>query len=319
MKSKILKTILFCAGIAGIVLMILKAGSQEIFERLTYSAPIIPLLLLLAFTWESLNTAAWLTLLKGHYKNASFFNIFKAREIGEAFSAATPLGNLGGEPLKAYYLRHHPQLMELSSSIVIDKTVNFTASLIFISIGFLTAIFTIPMPNAVKISGIIFIAFYSVSLFILFYIQKKDITAKLEKIVNLLTGKNIKWAEQIDTFIKTFHTKKKKKIFNAVLIQVSSRFVAAFEILIVSKWVGFDLSYTAAISAAALTAAAKAAFFFIPSQVGISEGAQVTALHAAGMSVPTALTTALIRRIRMIIWTAIWINWLYISEVKRKS
>jgi len=63
--------------------------------------------------------------------------LYRVRMLGEAFNNVTPLGSLGGEPVKVAVLKDHYALpmREVSASLVLAKTTNMFALILFLLVG----------------------------------------------------------------------------------------------------------------------------------------------------------------------------------------
>ncbi|MCP5108155.1 MAG: hypothetical protein GY950_32510, partial [bacterium] len=85
-----------------------------------------------------LDTIAWKYAF--HREETQSFNLWqlwRVRQIGEAFNVITPMGTVGGEPVKAKLLKdyHNLSLKEGFASQVIAKTTFLLALVIFLVIG----------------------------------------------------------------------------------------------------------------------------------------------------------------------------------------
>ena len=93
---------------------------------------ILILIIYVLVTW--LDTVAWQNNFKPEEaKQFSLWNLWCIRQIGEAYNTITPLGTLGGEPVKAQLLkeRHGLSLKQGMVSQVIARTTFLIALLLF--------------------------------------------------------------------------------------------------------------------------------------------------------------------------------------------
>ena len=93
---------------------------------------ILILIIYVLVTW--LDTVAWKNNFKPEEaKQFSLWNLWCIRQIGEAYNTITPLGTLGGEPVKAQLLkeRHGLSLKQGMVSQVIARTTFLLALLLF--------------------------------------------------------------------------------------------------------------------------------------------------------------------------------------------
>ena len=98
-----------------------------------------------AFCWQLGNTIAWG--LAFERKVAPPFGIqFFAKLGGDAINHITPLLNLGGEFVKPYLIRSHAPIPAGFSSIIITKTLQAVAGVIYALVGLSVAFFIFDLP-----------------------------------------------------------------------------------------------------------------------------------------------------------------------------
>ena len=66
-----------------------------------------------------------------HQLDPPLHSLFMAKLAGEAVNQITPLANIGGEPLKAYLLKHQAPTSRGLASVVINKTAQVLTGLLF--------------------------------------------------------------------------------------------------------------------------------------------------------------------------------------------
>ncbi|MGH6947913.1 MAG: lysylphosphatidylglycerol synthase domain-containing protein, partial [Kiloniellales bacterium] len=87
-----------------------------------------------------IDTASWqLTLPNAELTLSWLYRLWKVRMVGEALNAALPAASLGGEPVKALLLKRSQQVSyrESGASLIITRTVNLLALVLFSGTGFL--------------------------------------------------------------------------------------------------------------------------------------------------------------------------------------
>ena len=85
-----------------------------------------------------IDTASWqLTLPSVRLTPRWLYRLWKVRMVGEALNLVVPAGSVGGEPVKAVLLKkfHGIGYHEGAASVIMDKTNNLLALLIFVSVG----------------------------------------------------------------------------------------------------------------------------------------------------------------------------------------
>lgn len=317
MNLKYIKKLFFFLGLAFLTYLIVKLGPQNIIREINnFGLKFIGLIALMA-VWEGINTFSWKIILAKYNVKISYPRLYLIRQIGEAFNVATPLANIGGEPLKALQLKQHTSLDTASASVIVDKTVNFIVSLILIASGSLIAFYNLQLPRDLTIGGLIFIAFAILALAFFYYLQRKGISQSLlyplKKIGVKISSEKENKLLKTDQTVRDFYQQGHLAFYSALLIQSISRAVAILEIYIIANAIGADISYLTAFYIASIVAMMKTLFFFIPAQIGVPEGTQTILFYYLGLTASEGLTVGVIRRIRLISFVAIWITiyWLW--------
>ena len=145
------------------------------------------LLIYSLITW--LDTLSWkndfLPETTTHFSNQQLWII---RQIGEAYNVITPLGTLGGEPVKAHLLKEHCDISIKQSlaSLIIAKTTFLTALIIFCIPGIYLIIDSAKIPENFKKISILGMTVFSLLILLFFIFQ---VTGTLGKICSWLAKK----------------------------------------------------------------------------------------------------------------------------------
>ena len=99
-----------------------------------------------SFTWQMALTAVPLNL-------AWLYRIWKMRMVGEVFNSILPMASMGGEPVKAVLLKKYYGIgyREGTASLLIGKTINMLAPMIFLALGFVLMWASPVLPASYKI------------------------------------------------------------------------------------------------------------------------------------------------------------------------
>ena len=120
-----------------------------------------------------------------HFSNQQLWII---RQIGEAYNIITPLGTLGGEPVKTHLLKEHfsISIKQSLASLIIAKTTFLTALIIFCIPGIYLIFDSAKIPENFKIISLLGMTGFSLLIFLFFIFQ---ITGTLGKICSWLAKK----------------------------------------------------------------------------------------------------------------------------------
>ena len=253
----------------------------------------------------------WQIILKAHKKKIPFWHMLKYTISGYAISYVTPMVNAGGEPMRAYMLKkeHGVDLKTGSSSIIIDKLVEFFGTTVFGVVGLVLFLFLPQISSLLKLllgGAILFgfcvmiILYYRTikgkgsfsSLFVFFKLHK---IARWKNFVSVL--------EDVEMKMKNFFRKSKKAFVLSFVAYLLYGILAIFEFKFLLLSFGVNESVGTIILSITLFGLAN--FFPVPAALGFLEAGQTslfTALRGEG-SIGFALS--LMIRIRALIFVAI--------------
>jgi uncharacterized protein (TIRG00374 family) len=143
MDKKVFIGLSIIAGIAALWIILKVIPIQEVFMSFTNSSPRIIIGFLFASIGIMVSLAwRWKVVLRSQKIDIPLLKLFNYRLIGYGISYLTPAAKLGGEPVRAALLgRHGVNFSKALSSVVIDKTIELSASGFFFFIGVLTILF----------------------------------------------------------------------------------------------------------------------------------------------------------------------------------
>ncbi len=108
-----------------------------------------------------------------------FIKIFFANIAGDSVSYILPGTVLAGEPLKAFFLRHHAGMHSSTASVIISKTTRAISMVVFVILTLFFFLYFHQLPVPVKSSLVAVLVLLSIGIMIFLYLQKKGIFANL--------------------------------------------------------------------------------------------------------------------------------------------
>ena len=272
---------------------------------------ILILIIYLAVTW--LDTVAWKNNFKPEEaKQFSLWNLWCIRQIGEAYNTITPLGTLGGEPVKAQLLkeRHGLSLKQGMVSQVIARTTFLLALLLF----FVPGIFFTLQSNLISekmqlacLSGMVFFAIL-ILLFLVFQITG-TLSILVEWVINFPVGNKVVLfldkIKIIDQQISSYYKQHTSRVLVSIFYAFLGWTVGLAELYVTLYFFGYKPTLIDLWIIEALAQLVRAGSFFIPLSLGAQEGGLLIIFTALGMPGNLGITVSFVRRIRELIWVGV--------------
>ena len=309
-----IKTALLFLGFIILYFLIKKIGLTAITSQIISMGWAFLLLMFFPiFIQYILFALAWQYSLNGRIPG--FIKIFFANIAGDSVSYMLPGTVIAGEPLKAFFLRHHAGMHSSTASVIISKTTRAISMVVFVVISLLIFLYFYKMPTVVETSLGVVLALLSLGILIFLYLQKKGIFANLiswaafiklpewvnKKKTNLMREKGhhlLKLDEHLINFYKT----ESSRFYFSVCISIIAWIIGAFEIYLFLKFLGMPVSLITALAIESLSLVINTCFLFMPAGIGTQEAGKVFIFKLLGMLADTGLAVGLLRRMRELVW-----------------
>ncbi len=243
-----------------------------------------------------------------------FYDLYLIRIIGETLNALIPgTASLGGEPVKAQLLksRHSVPLSDGYASLLIVHTTFWIALNFFVIGGILVTLKTLPLTPILWKSVVAFLVGLGLVALLLIIGLHYGIFQKVHDV-----GEIFKWWGKdsrekklkflaLDGDIKAFYSANRSRFFLSSFFNFLGWFAGTIEVYLIFWMLDRPVSWTEAWLLEALIQVLRIVTFFIPSSIGAQEGGIVLIFQQFGFSNSVALTFAIIRRIREMMWIAV--------------
>jgi glycosyltransferase 2 family protein len=263
-----------------------------------------------------------------HFSNQQLWVI---RQIGEAYNNITPLGTLGGEPIKAHLLKKHCDISIKQSlaSLIIAKTTFLTALIIFCIPGIYLIFDSAKIPEDFKTISLIGMTGFSLLIFLFFIFQ---VTGTLGKICSWLVKKtnNIRMEifltklVHLDKLFSSYYQSYPKRVFISIFFALLGWIIGLAEVYLIFYFLGFSPSFIDIWIIETMGQLVRAGSFFIPLSIGAQEGGMVLIFSALGYPSSLGLAASIIGRVKQFTWVTLglglgWIIAFKQSNVKPQS
>jgi uncharacterized membrane protein YbhN (UPF0104 family) len=235
--------------------------------------------------------------------------LWLVRMIGEAFNNTIPAGTFGGEPVKAVLLKERYAIgyPEAAASLVLTRTVNLIALVAFLAVGFALILVDPRLDAALKAVAATGLAAFSACIFGFFLVQR----FRLASIVATWTARlpfarrivgALEHVHDIDARFVGFYSGAPARFASATLLALANWALGAVELWLALDFLGHPVTIGEAWVIESAAQLVRAGTFFIPASIGAQEGAFVVMCAAITGSPTVGVATALVRRIREVLW-----------------
>jgi glycosyltransferase 2 family protein len=306
----VLKLIFLIIGLAALVGIVLHIGLDPILHTVSQVGLLhFGLILLPMIVVYGLEAVGWGLTLGVHAQKVGFLRLFAIRMAGEAVNVTTPTAYVGGEPLKAYFLKGYGvPMVEGLASVITAKTTMTLAQILFILLGLGLALWLISDSAQYGLAMFVSVGMlvFGVGLFVL--LQRQGLGMGC---LSLLRACGIRWAfletrefqlQELDHTIRSFYAQHQQTFYRTFTIFFLAWLTETLEVYAILYYLGASIDIGTSFSIAALTVFIKGGTFFIPGSLGAQEGGYTLLLMSFGYSEVTGISFALIRRLREILW-----------------
>lgn len=310
--KRLLKILLLLLGLALFAWFVHRAGVGAIadaFRTLGWLAPVALLPYALVYLCDTLG---WRFAFGSHSPKPRFLRLLRVRWVGEAFNNVIPSGYVGGEAVKVFLLQRRGfPVAAATTSVVVGKTVQVSAQVVFIALGALLALPHLPEGSPSRRGMAIVAALAVAAVLVLFWIQSRGLfsfirtlAGKLPFRVRALEQRQAHFRELDDRIFRFYHQDPRAFIASG-LAYLAGWLADALELLVISHLLGFPLEFTQCIAIESFISVAKALGIFVPAAMGVQESGVWLLFQMFGLSEPQAVAYAILRRGREVVFVAI--------------
>lgn len=242
-------------------------------------------------------------------KSFKLWELWRIRQIGESFNTITPLGTIGGEPIKAQLLKekHGLSFKQGLVSQVVGRT-TFLMALIFFLIPGTILVFRSSFVSEtfqyVSLAGLII---FSTMIVLFFLFQATGGLGKLTnwaaRVFPRLAKKNIlNQLNTLDSLLSGYYRRHPGRFVKSVGYALIGWVVGLGELYFTLYFLGHEVSFTDLWIIEALSQLVRVGSFFIPLSIGAQEGGLALIFISMGMTGDVGLAVSFVRRIKELVW-----------------
>ncbi len=238
--------------------------------------------------------------------------LYIVRMIGEAYNNITPMASMGGEPVKAWLLKHNYNVSYLDSgaSLVLAKTTSMCGLVIFVGVGFVLILVRPELSVTEKLiagGGLLGLTLWIIVFFLMQHLKLSTFTAtRLGRTrIGQRLSRLISAMHEIDEIFAEFYAHHRRRLLWSMAWAMLSWILGVVEIYYLLSFVGHPISWSDAWIIESIVQLVRTATFFIPAGIGTQEGTLLLTCGAITGNPSLAVAIAIVRRARELIWIAL--------------
>ena len=241
-----------------------------------------------------------------------FTRLWKVRMVASAISKLTPAVGVAGEPIKAVMLKRIYGLpyREGVPSLVLAKTANLIAFLIFVGIGMALTFAGNRLPDGYRLAAAVGFAVLAVGIGAMFAMQRLRMSSALgawfsRRRFGRPINRILHHLNDMDDRLVHAYTRDRARFLSATLLAFLYWILGAVELYLIFWFLGHPITVGETIAIAAMVELVRAGTFFIPASIGAEEATLAVMVTAITGEAGLGLAVAFVRRYRELLWIGV--------------
>jgi 1L-myo-inositol 1-phosphate cytidylyltransferase len=299
------------AGLLLFVYLLSKVGTGTVLLQLARFGPWFIVIVAIALAWLFVQAWAWHLILTAHFRPVPLLRLFRAKVISDALNTLIPSASVGGDAARAFMLRKHVPLKEGVPGVLVDKTLEFFASVFFLMTGFLLSLLFLDLPRWMTGAAVACLGATLLGVVLLVALQMKGVFWTLGKIskvfpkVRRLAATRESQLKDLDESLRLVYRNLKPRTALAGALHYFARLLGVLEVFVIFRVLGASASLIQAFFTATGVTIVNTAFFIVPGHFGVMESAHVLIVRSLGFTAALGLSVGVIRRIRKLATIAV--------------
>jgi len=302
------RSLLLTLGTVLFIALLIRVGPETVASLFAQLSWYLALIVVFPFgLMTTLDTLGWRFAFRRD--EVPFRSLFAARLAGEAFNMTTPTASVGGEAVKAWFIRPYVPLTESLPSVVIAKTTITVAQALYLAAGLVMAMAVLPRTSTLLqvmqwLLGLELLGvggFVAVQVFGLLGAGGR----MLQRFGLLAPTGGAQVMGQVDSALAHFYRRQPGRLALSVTCHFLGWALGGLEAYLILWALGLPVSLATAVLIDAFGSGVGFAAFLVPARLGAAEAGQVAVFMALGLGAPAGLTFALALRVREAAWTGI--------------
>ncbi len=292
------------AGVALFVRSLYSLGMEQIVAGLVRVGWGFALIVLVAGAREAMRALAWTQTIEGPAR-LGFAAAFRARLVGEAFSALLPMGILVGEPAKAVQVRHIMPFATAFAGLVLEFFFYTLSLLVLLSAGAITLLLTdafqayrqwlylaTPMIGLVTVGGIVRL--------------RSRQAVRLRTRLPQTQAREGGMLQRTRLSLAAVAQRPARQLVGVFALELGFQVLAVAEVYITLTLISpVPPTVSAAIVLETVGRVVTMAFKYLPMRIGVDEAGAAWFANVLHLGSQTGITLAVVRKLRLLFWSAV--------------
>ena len=238
--------------------------------------------------------------------------IWRIRTIGETFNAITPLGTMGGEPVKAHLLKEKYGLTYKQgvASQVVARTTLTVSLILFMIPGIVFLFMDQSISETFKVSSLTGLITFSILIFLFLLFQITGTLSQMAHGFNRLfptqtPRPSLEHLVALCGMMSTYYREHRGLFLRSIAFAFLGWVAGVVELYFTLYFLGIPVGFKELWIIEALLQLIRAGSFFIPLSLGAQEGGLILIFTSMGLAGPLGLAVSFVRRIRELVWIAL--------------
>lgn len=327
---KRMKVVFLIAGIVILGILFRSFGVEATLHRITSIGWRFAIIVGIFFFTNLFLTLAWFIIIPYPLKKRDLWKFSLARLAGDSTTSINAIGAFAGEPLKALYVKDILPFKVGLASVILDRVIKTMSGILLSITGIFASLFIMDIPLPITLTAL---ALGILSLAALFLVLKRKRHGFLEALLRMLPlwlmariMNEGRWEKvrSLDSEISyIFSSRENMNHFyvSLTLHYLSILISCSLEIYLIALYLGVGDNFQIhdGFFVYVFGFIITSLIFFMPANVGTSEGSYSLALQLLGFDPVYGLSIGIIRRLRTFVWSGIGMLILFYAGLIKKD
>jgi uncharacterized protein (TIRG00374 family) len=313
---------LLLAGVGLLGVLIARLGPAEIAAELRGVGPGILWLLGAYSAGTALAAVPWYLLLPPTSR-PGLGGAVASRFAASAANAVLPLMGVGGEPCRLLWLRPEARSQGVAA-IIVDRVLFAAASALFLLLGFVAVFEVASLPGTFVVTGAVVAGSALLGAASVAWVAARHrVVGRLQRLARRLRRKpalattEIGLGDHVDDALSEMLGDRRGRLVACLVMHFGARILLGAEVYVALLVLDVPVSLSTALVLAAVPVVLAFAGAWVPSQIGLQEGAQALVCSALGLSPAVGVTLVLLQRIRQVM--SVSVGWILVTTARHRE